>query len=227
MCAPRSTLVRTALLGAAIYATGGAAAAGSGFLSSGAAGGASLATQAASTTSTLSTLANAARYVLPVVSAGGQIFQGYMNANIMRQKANFVSYEIASEKSAFALRKAQKRREMIQAIGKQRALYGVTGATLEGSPADVLGLTASNFAENIFIDSFNTSQKILGKEQQKDILGSEAQASIIGGYTSAATTLGTRGFMDIITSTPSKPNIGPNSEISKISRIRTQTEGSS
>ena len=224
MCVPRNNLARTALLGAAIYATGGAAA--SSLLST-SGGSMAAATSTASTTSTLSTLANAARYVLPAISAGGQIFQGYMNANIMRQKANFVNYEIASEKSAFALRKAKKQREMIQAIGKQRALYGVTGTTLEGSPADVLGLTASNFAENIYIDSFNTSQKILGKEQQKNILESEAQASIIGGYTSAATTLGTRGFMDIITSTPSKPNIGPNSEISKISRIRTQTEGSS
>ena len=95
MCAPRSTLIKTALLGAAIYATGGAAAAGTGFLSSGAAGGASLATQAASTTSTLSTLANAARIALPVISAAGNVYQGYMNAQILRQKANFVNFEIA------------------------------------------------------------------------------------------------------------------------------------
>ena len=123
--------------------------------------------------------------------------------------------------------KAQKRREMIEAIGKQSALYGVTGTTIGGSPADVLGLTASNFAENVYIDAFNTSQKILGKEQQKDILNQESKNAIIGGYTAAATTLGTREFMDIITTQGSTPNTGPNSEISKTSRIRTATEGSS
>ena len=173
--------------------------------------------------STLSTLANAAKFVLPAISAGGNILQGYMQSQILAQKANFVNFEIATEKSAFSLRKAQKRREMIQAIGKQRALYGVT----EGSPADVLGLTASNFAENVYIDAFNTSQKILGKEQQKDILNQESKNAIIGGYTAAATTLGTRGFMDIITTQGSTPNTGPDSEISKVSRIRTATEGSS
>ena len=224
MCAPRSTLIKTALLGAAIYATGGAAAS-SLLTTSG--GSMAAATTTASTTSTLSTLANAARIALPVISAAGNVYQGYMNAQILRQKANFVNFEIATEKEAFALRKAQKRREMIQAIGKQRALYGVTGTTLEGSPADVLGLTASNYAENIFIDSFNTSQKILGKTQQQNILEQEAKASIIGGYTSAATTLGTRGFMDIITTTGTTPNVGPDSDISKTSRIRTATEGSS
>ena len=159
---------------------------------------------AASTTSTLSTLATAARYALPVISAGGNILQGYMQSQILAQKANFVNYDIATEKSAFTLRKAQKRREMIQAIGKQRALFGITGTSLEGSPADVLGMTAGNFEENIYVDAFNTSQKILGMEQQKDILNQEARNSIIGGYTAAATTLGTRGFSDLIstTSTP-------------------------
>jgi len=224
MCAPKNQLIKTALIGAAIYATGGAAA--SSLLTT--SGGVSAAaTTTASTTSTLSTLAKAAKFVLPAISAGGNILQGYMNSQILAQKANFVNFEIATEKSAFSLRKAQKRREMIQAIGKQRALYGVTGTTLEGSPADVLGLTASNFAENVYIDAFNTSQKILGKEQQKDILNQESKNAIIGGYTAAATTLGTRGFMDILTTQGATPNTGPNSEISKISRIRTATEGSS
>ena len=223
MCAPKNQLIKTALIGAAIYATGGAAA-GSLLTTSG--GSMAAASTAATTGSTLSTLATAAKYALPVISAGGNILQGYMQSQILAQKANFVNFEIATEKSAFSLRKVQKRREMIEAIGKQRALFGITGTSIEGSPSDVLGLTASNFAENVYIDAFNTSQKILGKEQQKDILNQESRNSIIGGYTAAATTLGTRGFSDLITTTTTGVNTGPTSDISKLSRVRTATEGS-
>lgn len=203
MCAPRNQLIRTALIGAAIYATGGAAA--SSLLTT---SGGSLATTAATTsttTSTLATLANAAKYVLPVIGAGGSIYSGYAQANILRQQANMVDYSISQDREAFALRKAKRQRELIQALGKQRSRFGLTGVTLEGSPGDVLSLTASNFAEDQYIDAFNTSGTILGKEQKKNVLNKEADYSIVGGYTKAASYLGTRGFSDLITTQTNIP----------------------
>ena len=159
----------------------------------------------ASTTSTLATLANVAKYALPIIGAGGSIYSGYAQANILRQQANMVDYSISQDKEAFALRKAKRQRELLLALGKQRARFGLTGVTLEGSPGDILSLTAENFAEDQYIDAFNTSGGILGKEQRKNVLNKEADYSVVGGYTKAASYLGTRGFSDLITTQTNVP----------------------
>jgi hypothetical protein len=134
-----------------------------------------------------------------VIGSAGSIYGGYVQANLLRQQANMVDYSIGQDREAFALRKAKRQRELVLAIGKQRARYGLTGVTLEGSPGDVLSLTAANFAEDQYIDAFNTSGSILSKEQKKDTLNKEADYSIVGGYTKAAQYLGTRGFSDLLT----------------------------
>lgn len=201
MCAPKNDLAKLAIIGAAAYATGGTSL----FASSSATAATTTATTAATTQSTLATLANVAKYALPVIGGAGSIYSGYAQANILRQQANMVDYSISQDKEAFALRKAKRQRELIQALGKQRARFGLTGVTLEGSPGDILSLTASNFAEDQYIDAFNTSGGILGKEQRKNVLNKEADYSIVGGYTKAASYLGTRGFSDLITTQTNTP----------------------
>lgn len=224
MCAPAKDIAKTALIGAAVYATGGAAL--SSVLATSGGSMAAAATTTATTTSTLQTLYNAARIGLPIISTAGNIYQGYLQSQILKQKANFVNYEIATEAEAFALRKWKKKREMRQALDKQRALYGLTGATIEGSPTDVLEGTAADFAENIYVDAFNTSQKIIGKKQQQQILEQESQYAVLGGFVNAATVLGTRGFMDRGPKTTTT-NTGRDSLLTKLGGIRTATEGSS
>ena len=139
-------------------------------------------------------MASVAKFALPVIGAGGQIYSGYVQAQLKNQQADFKGFEVTQQKEAFALRKVKRLRAMAQAIGKQRALYGVAGVTLTGTPSDVLGQTAATFAEDEFVDAFNTSQGILSKQLQGDMLRTEAKNSIIGGYTNAAVTLGTRGL---------------------------------
>jgi len=207
MCAPKNDLAKLAIIGAAAYATGGIS------LGSTAATTAreayiianSGATATASTTSVLTTLLNTARTALPIIGAAGNVYSGYLQSQILKQQAGAIGYEIAAETDAFAMRKAIKRREMIKAIGKQNALYGITGTTLEGSPADVLSLTAANYQQDIFTDAWNTSGKILGKKQQADILNQEANAAVVSGFVKAGTYLGTRGFGDLITKTVTTP----------------------
>ncbi len=199
MCAPKNQLIKTALIGAAIYATGGAAASSLLTTSGGSLAAASTtAATTASTTSTLSTLANVARYALPAITTAGNIYQGYMQSAMLTQKAGFIDFEIATTKEASALRKAKRNRALAIAIGKQNARFGLTGTTLEGSPGDVLSMTASNFAEDQYIDDFNTSQTILSKSNQSAILRQEAKYAKVGGYLNAVSYLGTRGFEDLI-----------------------------
>lgn len=208
MCAPTKDLAKLAIIGATVYATGGTSLLAGGTATATAT--ATTATTTATTTSTLQTLYNAARIGLPIISAAGNVYQGYLQSQILKQKAGFVDYEIASETQAFALRKYKKKREMRRALDKQRALYGLTGATIEGSPTDVLSETAADFAENIYTDAFNTSQKIVGKRQQQKILEQEADYAVLGGYVNAATVLGGRGFMDVIKPKTTNKQIGQN-----------------
>ncbi len=126
MCAPKNDLAKLAIIGAAAYATGGTSL----FASSSATAATTTATTAATTQSTLATLANVAKYALPVIGGAGSIYSGYAQANILRQQANMVDYSISQDKEAFALRKAKRQRELIQALGKQRARFGLTGVTL-------------------------------------------------------------------------------------------------
>lgn len=193
MCAPKNDLVKLAIVGATAYATGGIS-----LGASTATTAATTATTTATTTSTLQSLLNAARVVLPVVSAAGNIYQGYMSSNILAQRANFIDFEIDTTREASALRKAKRNRALAIAIGKQNAKFGLTGTTLEGSPGDVLSATAAVFAEDQFIDDFNTSQSIYSKSVQSDILKQESDYAKIGGYVNAASSLGTRGFSDLI-----------------------------
>lgn len=216
MCAPKNQIAQLALVAATAYATGGS--------SVFASGGATAATTATTTSSTLSTLANAARIALPVLGAAGQVYSGYMQARLANQKANFLDYQAGTEREASALRKVRRNRELLRAIGKQNALYGVAGVTLEDTPGDIIALTASNYQEDQFYDDYNTAQSILSKTTSAENYRSEAKNLIIGGYTQAATTLGTRGIDNLLSIR--KVNVGRNSDITKEADIRTATEGS-
>lgn len=175
MCMPKQQLFQLALVGATAYATGGASAFTSG--------------------STLSNLANMARVAAPFVGAGGQMYMGYLQAQQLRQKANFVNFQATTEKEAYALRKVKRLRALRLKIGEQRALFSAAGITLSGTPQDIMSYTAGNFAEDQYIDTFNTSQNILSKQFSSDNLKHEARISLLGGMTSAAITLGTRGVI--------------------------------
>lgn len=188
MCAPKNKLAKIALVGAAAYATGGGSA-----LFSSASSAVQAATTAVKTSSTLNTLFNAARIAAPFIGASGQIYSGFLQAQQMQARANFTQFQAKTEKESYALRKIKRMRAMRAKIGQQRALYSAAGIKMEGTPGQILAQTAANFAEDQYIDSFNTSQSILSKNFSSDAYKSEAKASLIGGFTNAAITLGTRG----------------------------------
>ena len=187
MCAPKKQLIQLALIGATAYATGG---------------GSLIASASASATSasTLSTLANIAKYAIPVIGAAGQVYTGYLQANMLKSQAIFTDYQATQESESYSLRKRRRARELARAIGQQRALYGVAGITLSDTPGDIMSYTAANFAEDQYIDTFNTSQSILSKKMSSSQLRAEAKMAKIGGWTGAAVTLGTRG--DLFKTTP-------------------------
>lgn len=208
MCAPTKDLAKIAIIAGAAYATGGLS------LGASTAGTAATASTAATTAGTASsafnwsgmfqTLQSFAKVATPVLGAVGSIYSGYLNANILKSKANFVDYSVITTTEAAALRKVKRQREMRAALAAQYAKYGMTGVALEGTPTDVLSETSAKFAQEQFYDDYNTSLDIQSKQISASQLRQEAQSAQLSGYVNAATTLGIRGF----TSTP-KPKPKP------------------
>jgi hypothetical protein len=192
MCAPTKDLAKIALIAGAAYATGGTS-----LTATTAATTASTATTAASTafnwSGMFSTLSNVAKIAAPIIGAAGTVYAGVLQSNALIGKANQATFESAMSAEAYALRKIRRQREMIVAIGKQRAMFGLTGTLFEGTAVDVLGSTSAKFAEDQYYDLFNTSQTIMSKEQSAKNYMLEADAAVKGGYIKAGTTLLTRG----------------------------------
>jgi hypothetical protein len=193
MCAPTKDIAKIAIAGAAIYATGGAALSA---MTTTAGGSLATAATTASTTSSLfSTLANFAKVAAPIVGTAGSIYQGYLTKQMLESKANFVDFSITQDIEASALRKAKRQRDMRRLIDAQKAKYTQAGIVLEGTPVDILGETSAKFAEEQFIDDFNTAQGMYSKQISAEQLRTEAQAAQLGGFINAATVLSNRGFV--------------------------------
>jgi hypothetical protein len=206
MCAPTKDLVKIAAIAAVAYASGGSSL----FASTAAAGTstASLATTSLAIPTTVagqtaatgfnfagmfSTLGNVAKIATPIIGAAGSIYQGILTSNALAAKANIVNFEQGISGEAFQLRKIRRQREAAQAIGKQRALFGLTGVGIEGTPTDVLEQTSARFAEDQYYDLFNTSGKMYTQQLTSENLRLEAESARTGGYIKAATTLAMRG----------------------------------
>ena len=240
MCAPSKDLVKIAAIAAVAYASGGtslfaSAPAAAGTVTTAATStaaaniftGTSLAIPttvagqtAAATSSLFSTIGTFAKYATPIIGAAGQIYSGVINANILKQKANLVDYSILMDMEASALRKMKRKRQAAEAIGKQRARYGLTGVTLEGTPTDILEETSATFAEDQFIDDFNTSGKLYTKQLTASGLRQESQAAQLSGYVGAVSTIANRGLLF-----PSAPK-APKSPFTAIDTELTSTQGS-
>lgn len=64
-----------------------------------------------------------------------------------------------NDAAALALRTQDRQRQLAQASGRQAALYGASGVTLDGSPTAVMADTAGEGARQQFADNFNSSMK--------------------------------------------------------------------
>jgi hypothetical protein len=203
MCAPRKALIPLLIAGGLAVATGG--------VSLGA-----TATTAASTTASTAALASEVSYVgasstlssissalstglkyanlaSPIIGATGLIYSGQIQKGIYEQQAAMAKFQAQNEEDTYVLRKDQRRRQLAIALGKQRALYGVTGVDLANTPTDVLSQTSRNFAYDDYVDRFNTAGKITSYGLSAENMQASGRVSQFGGLLNAGITLGRRG----------------------------------
>ena len=196
MCAPRKLLIPLAVGGALAVATGG--------LSVGATTAAStsaplVGVQQASTLRSLSTaLQVGLRYAntaAPLIGAGGLVYSGQIQKGILEQQAAFSNFQASQESETYSLRKDQRRRELARALGKQRALFGISGVSLQDTPTDILSSTARSFAEDDFYDRYGTSGRIVSARLSAENLKASGEHAELGGLLSAELTLARRGIV--------------------------------
>jgi len=196
MCAPRKLLVPLVIGGALAVATGG--------LSVGATAASTTAPlAAASTTSQFSTLRSLstalkvglkyANTAAPLIGASGLIYSGQVQKGILEQQAAFSNFQASQESETYALRKDQRRRELARALGKQRALYGISGVSLENTPTDILASTARSFSEDDFYDRYGTSGRMTSAKLSAKNLSLSGEQAQLGGLLNAEMTLAQRG----------------------------------
>jgi hypothetical protein len=204
MCAPRKLLPVLAI-GALAVATGGlsvgattAAATTTSTVAPFAAGQAgALAAQG----STLSSLSSALKVGLkyankaaPLIGAGGSVYSGQLQKSILEQQAQAFKFQAAQEEETYKLRRSKRKRALALALGRQRALYGISGVSLENTPVDVLASTASAFAEDDFYDRYETATRMASAGISANNLRLSGQQAEFGGLLNAQLTLARRGI---------------------------------
>ena len=203
MCAPKKLLPVLAIAGLAVATGGlsvGATTAATGATT--AVTPATLIPQLGSQASTLSNLGNALKVGLkfantaaPLIGAGGLVYSGQLQKSILEQQANYANFQSAQEEETYALRKDQRRRRLAIALGKQRALYGISGVRLDETPTDILSSTARSFAEDDFYDRYGTSGRMLSASLSADNLRLSGKQAELGGLLDASLTLSRRGII--------------------------------
>ena len=202
MCAPRKLLIPLAIGGALAVATGGLSIGTTTAATKPAVTPATLFPQLSTQTSTLKSLSSALKLGLkyantaaPLIGAGGLVYSGQIQKSILEQQAAFSAFQSAQESETYSLRKDQRRRRLAIALGKQRALYGITGVRLEETPTDILSSTARSFAEDDFYDRYGTSGRIVSAGLSAENLRASGGQAELGGLLSAELTLARRGII--------------------------------
>ena len=229
MCAPTKDLAKIAIIAGAAYATGGLSLGASGAATAGTAAttagtAATAGTSAFNWSGMFSTLSSFAKTAAPIVGAAGTIYQGVLQSQLLKSKANFVDYSVIQDTEASALRKAKRARQLRQALATQYNKFGLTGVTLEGTPTDVLAETNAKFAEDQFLDDWNTAQGIYSKKISAGQLRAEADSALYGGILKAGMIGVERGFLP--NKTPTTKTSISTLETNLLAGIRTGTEGS-
>jgi|DEB0MinimDraft_6_1074348.scaffolds.fasta_scaffold00109_20 hypothetical protein len=182
-----------AFLALSSLATGGAAtgAAAAGAAAQGAAmGAAASATAAAAGSSagllgTLSSIYSAMSPIFtglslaaPFIAAGSTAALASQQMALANAQASLTEYQIKNMEQASVLRQSERKKKMRRAIGTQLALYGSSGVDpLQGTPVDVMGDTAAEFAYEDYADAFETQGRIYSnmiKARNQRAMGKQA-----------------------------------------------------
>jgi hypothetical protein len=122
-----------------------------------------------------------------------QVQQGHNQAANAKYNAKLASRnaKIAQESAEYEAR--QKRRETARLIGRQRALYGKAGVTMEGSPLEVIQETAAQGEMDALMIERRYTQQATAYKSQAELARTRTEIAKRRGYWGAGSTLLTSG----------------------------------
>lgn len=97
----------------------------------------------------------------PFIAMGSSAALASQQMAMANAQASLTEYQIKNMEQASVLRQSERKKRMRRAIGTQLALYGSSGVDpLQGTPVDVMGDTAAEFAYEDYADAFETQGRI-------------------------------------------------------------------
>ncbi|MGH7964902.1 MAG: virion core protein, T7 gp14 family, partial [Candidatus Binatia bacterium] len=115
---------------------------------------------------------------------------GYMQSASAESRAAKYNERVAQNNATIArtqgaIAEDQHRRKMVKILGHNRAAYGASGVTMEGSPLDVLSDVASQGELDAQIIRYNTEAKARGFQGTAGLESMRADDARTSGYLSA------------------------------------------
>jgi hypothetical protein len=135
----------------------------------------------------------AAGYAVAAIGAGfsayGQVQQGHNQAAWASYNAKMAERDARTAEQNAKYAAAQKRRETKRLLGRQRALYGKAGVTMEGSPLIVAQETAAEGEMDALMIERGYSIEAQRYRAEKELYKVQGVAAKRTGYWGAGTTL--------------------------------------
>jgi hypothetical protein len=123
------------------------------------------------------------------MSAIGGIAQGQQAKSAHNYNAQIAERNAVAARQQASADAAAQQRHARQVLGAARANYGASGVTLEGSPLDVLEMSAANAEldrQNIL---YKGSLRAMGYESDADMERMQGRSAQAAGYTRAASSV--------------------------------------
>lgn len=127
--------------------------------------------------------------VSALVSAYGQVQQGKNEDAWAKYNAKMAERDARTAEENAKYAAAQKRRETERMLGKQRALYGKAGVTMEGSPLIVAQNTAAEGEMDALMIERGYAIEAIRYRSEKSLFRARGSAAKRAGYWGAGTTL--------------------------------------
>lgn len=132
-----------------------------------------------------------------ISTIAGGAFQLLNSRNRMAQANNQAAvyeWQAANTRATMANRAEERRRQADEFASSQRAAFGASGITLEGTPTEVVAQSAGEFARENYYEQLAMSQQAAGQEASASLARSSGRAAATGSLLNFGVQTAMKGF---------------------------------
>ena len=129
----------------------------------------------------------------PYIVAAGTAYSMYQNVQMGKQQAAITDFQSEQAAGAYEERREERKRRLRRTVGSQRALYGASGVSMEGTPTDVFADTAKEFAYEDYADRFDFVGDQMTRRMEADAYRRAGKQRAFGNLLDLGTSYALRG----------------------------------